>query len=480
MFPFTLNGGISFRDSEKLFGAGLHGYDLCVRASPVFGGVLLLFKLIQVVLILTFSAGILFLIGLFFQFVRARADRLAQSKRMQILLDGESFEDALCRVFDPLCLYVVRFTSPANRILFRQLYAGKKFGIPADVISNMEHILQTMQDLGVNAALMPARKFSSSLSGIRWKDRGIFLLNAEARHGPVIAFGAVRDYRALPQPEHLEEFRLRLLRHTTKREMPHNGRNSSDSSIRLKKQNEDLKHRLGLLEVDRESKKFAMLQIAHDMRIPVASLRLIRENLDAEWEITKARLNGSRSAMDGLLKRLRTQVENLELFASSYLDLESDLILPPAEEFDLDLLWQSLLEGHSEDMKAKRLLLKSDASPRSHPCKVPRIAAMRIMENLISNAIKFSEPGGTLYTSVTGDGKTTTVELEDSGPGIPIDAQDSQFELARGNLGRGGGGYGLGLAAARQLARMLEGSLVAAPPVRGRGARFLLVIPTNL
>ena len=105
----------------------------------------------------------------------------------------------------------------------------------------------------------------------------------------------------------------------------------------------------------------------------------------------------------------------------------------------------------------------------------------QILLNLISNAIKFTEPGGEVTLDCDGDHHHVHFEVIDTGAGIPTDKQKAIFEpfvqLDR-TLSSGHEGVGLGLAISRDLARQMNGKLtVKSQP--GKGSRFTLTLPAS-
>jgi len=105
----------------------------------------------------------------------------------------------------------------------------------------------------------------------------------------------------------------------------------------------------------------------------------------------------------------------------------------------------------------------------------------QILLNLISNAIKFTAPGGEVSLSCDGDRRHVRFEVADTGAGIPADKQHAIFEpfvqLDR-TLSSGHEGIGLGLAISRDLARQMDGRLtVKSEP--GKGSRFVLSLPAS-
>jgi signal transduction histidine kinase len=101
------------------------------------------------------------------------------------------------------------------------------------------------------------------------------------------------------------------------------------------------------------------------------------------------------------------------------------------------------------------------------------------IDNLVSNAIRHTPEGGSITLSVSQSNVTTTVEVRDSGAGIPEDFLDELFErFARTDQSRhrGTGGAGLGLAVTRQLVRAHGGDVTAHNHPDG-GTVFTVTLP---
>jgi signal transduction histidine kinase len=105
-----------------------------------------------------------------------------------------------------------------------------------------------------------------------------------------------------------------------------------------------------------------------------------------------------------------------------------------------------------------------------------------ILTNLVTNAIKFTEPGGTVSLNVETerDGRAVRVRVADTGRGIPAEQLERIFEpfVQVDRYGGGGSqhGVGLGLSISRTLARAMGGDLVVASAV-GSGSTFTLTLP---
>jgi signal transduction histidine kinase len=99
-------------------------------------------------------------------------------------------------------------------------------------------------------------------------------------------------------------------------------------------------------------------------------------------------------------------------------------------------------------------------------------ACARIVRVLLDNALRYSQPGSPVTVVLDRDRLT----VADAGPGIPADDRERVFErFARGAGANPAGGFGLGLAIARELSERMGGSLALAE--HGPGASFVLRLP---
>jgi signal transduction histidine kinase len=100
--------------------------------------------------------------------------------------------------------------------------------------------------------------------------------------------------------------------------------------------------------------------------------------------------------------------------------------------------------------------------------------------NILSNAIKFTPPGGEISTSVTCVDRLLTVQVADTGPGIPVDEQEKIFQpFYRSRQSRRiVEGMGLGLSIVRDIATA-HGGEVKLESTPGKGSRFILQIPVE-
>jgi two-component system sensor histidine kinase KdpD len=102
---------------------------------------------------------------------------------------------------------------------------------------------------------------------------------------------------------------------------------------------------------------------------------------------------------------------------------------------------------------------------------------VQLLSNLLENAIKYTPPGTHIQISARCEDTVVRLVVEDTGPGLGIDAPEELFEkFTRGRVESNSGGVGLGLAICRAVARLHGGDIWAAASPMG-GARFEVTIP---
>jgi signal transduction histidine kinase len=102
----------------------------------------------------------------------------------------------------------------------------------------------------------------------------------------------------------------------------------------------------------------------------------------------------------------------------------------------------------------------------------------QILSNLVSNAIKFTDEG-TVGVRLYPDGENWIIEVADTGPGIPPEAQSHIFEpfwQVDSTTTRTKGGIGLGLSIVRQLTALMGGTVRLVSEI-GQGSTFTISLP---
>jgi signal transduction histidine kinase len=129
--------------------------------------------------------------------------------------------------------------------------------------------------------------------------------------------------------------------------------------------------------------------------------------------------------------------------------------------------------------RAKDVSLRVAGCPPELAVRADPEKLRQILVNLLGNAVKFTDPRGHVEVVCVREGDAVRVRVSDTGIGIPADKLETIFDpfvQVRSDLARPHEGTGLGLAISRDLARGMEGDLVAESAL-GAGSTFTLTLP---
>jgi len=105
----------------------------------------------------------------------------------------------------------------------------------------------------------------------------------------------------------------------------------------------------------------------------------------------------------------------------------------------------------------------------------------QVVGNLLANAAKYTEPGGSITVTAGGEGDDVVVRVRDTGFGLPADSIASLFDMftrvAEHRERTGGGGLGIGLALSQQLIVRHGGTIEAKSDGPGLGSEFIVRLP---
>lgn len=204
--------------------------------------------------------------------------------------------------------------------------------------------------------------------------------------------------------------------------------------------------RLRALIADRTK---TLAAVAHDMRTPLMRLRLTAEKASPE-----------------LRDKMAKEIGEVEALVASFIAFARD---DPAEEARVRLDVSALLQSLADDQVAAGRQVIFTGADRV-VITGQSLGLKRLFGNLVDNALKHG--GDARITLSSGEG-IIVVDVQDDGPGIPPDQRESVFEpFVR--LNEGASGAGLGLAAARSIARAHGGDVVIGESEKGALLRVTL------
>jgi signal transduction histidine kinase len=210
---------------------------------------------------------------------------------------------------------------------------------------------------------------------------------------------------------------------------------------------------------------------SHELRTPLASLRLMLDFLAEQVSAETPDIDRVRADVASA----RGQAERLAGLAMQLLDLSRlDAGVPArAEMIDVGESCRSVLAEFAARAVEERRPVRLEAPGEAWAVGDPDALA-QIVRILVDNALRFGPPGDEVVVSVEPAGHAIVIAVSDQGPGVSSGDAEVIFErFRRGEGTADGGGFGLGLAIGRELARRIDGDLVLAGN-DGPGARFEL------
>ena len=224
----------------------------------------------------------------------------------------------------------------------------------------------------------------------------------------------------------------------------------------------------GNLDRQDQIRRDLVADVAHELRTPVAVLQAGHEALlDGITEPTPAELTSLR---DEVLRLARMVGDLQDLAAADAAALHLDL-----QPCDLASLAAAAADSQARRFEAAGIAVDRQLAPASIVAD-PRWLH-QLITNLLSNALKFTPPGGHVTVGTRQPGPDAVLWVTDTGPGIPADELPHIFDrFWRGVGAARTSGSGIGLTVAAELARAHGGRLTATSQP-GHGTQMTLTIP---
>jgi protein-histidine pros-kinase len=226
-----------------------------------------------------------------------------------------------------------------------------------------------------------------------------------------------------------------------------------------------------LREVDRLRSDF-LSTVSHELRTPLSAIKGFAELLTQEW----ARIAEDQKV--SLMERIALASTRLDYLISDLLDftrLERGQLKIRLEPHDAGRLVGEILQRTSTVLEHHRVDFSDEGGLM---CLADATAFGRVIENLLSNAAKFSLAGSTITVRVYGEGTMTIVAVRDQGTGMPADELDLIFD----RFYRIGGpnqhlpGTGIGLAIVKEFTEAQNGRVEVSSAVDD-GTEFRVMLP---
>lgn len=211
--------------------------------------------------------------------------------------------------------------------------------------------------------------------------------------------------------------------------------------------------------------------IAHDLKSPITRIRGF-----AELSLTH------NESMDNYRSMAANTIEE----SDRLLDMINTMLViskvqAGAEQFsfqpqDLSGMLNEVCDLYLPLAEDKSLVLKKDIQA-GLTLELDKKMFQRVLSNLLDNAIKFSDPNGSIQVKARADAEKLVIRIKDDGPGIPEKYHEKIFErFFRADPARTTAGTGLGLSLAQTIVNRHQGQ-ISVKSRSGRGSEFIITLP---
>lgn len=231
--------------------------------------------------------------------------------------------------------------------------------------------------------------------------------------------------------------------------------------------------RTRLAELEEQKTRF-LQHMSHELKTPLTA---IRESVDLIADRAVGTLNAQQAEIAQILRsnarELQSLIEDLLNFGTA----QDQMLLLQREEVELSELIGAIIRNHKPTLLSKSIELELALQPLEIIADREKLAT--VIDNLFSNAIKFTPPGGRIVVNLSAEPSQVRLRVRDSGPGIPPEERDKVFDAFYQGKQQPSGyvkGSGLGLSIAREYVAAHDGS-VAVLDQDGEGACVEVVLP---
>jgi signal transduction histidine kinase len=213
---------------------------------------------------------------------------------------------------------------------------------------------------------------------------------------------------------------------------------------------------------------------AHDLRNPLHSMKII-------LNILKTEETGLKDEFQMYLQEIDTSATNMLDLIENLLDteiIESGRLQLAFEPFRAGEILRAVIARYDSAALLKDLIFHIDTDPQLYILADVRYV-MQVLDNVISNAVKYSPFGKNIYARLFKNGSMVRIEIQDEGAGFKSDEMQKlfgKFQRLSARPTAGEHSTGLGLSIAKKLTEAMNGRIWAESEA-GRGSTFFLEFP---
>jgi signal transduction histidine kinase/ActR/RegA family two-component response regulator len=241
-----------------------------------------------------------------------------------------------------------------------------------------------------------------------------------------------------------------------------------------------VQHQAKLALADRESKRrdefLAML--SHELRNPLASITNAVQLLEMDSSLGGETRQNSMAIVKRQVKHMTTMIEDLLDLSR----LSRGKIALRKEVVDLNVVVNQVIAGLKPLIDTRGHDVQTSLALNQALVWGDATRIDQVISNLLTNAVKYTEPHGRITIRVSVNGTTASVRIRDNGIGISENMLPRIFDLfsqADRTLDRAQGGLGIGLTLVRNLVELHGGSVQAFSAGLGQGSEFVVSFPLS-
>jgi PAS domain S-box-containing protein len=215
-----------------------------------------------------------------------------------------------------------------------------------------------------------------------------------------------------------------------------------------------------------------LAMLGHELRNPLAPILTALELMQLRG------MGGAREQ-----KIIERQVKHLVRLVDDLLDVSRitrGKVELKKEPIELSVVLAKAIEMASPLYEQRSHRLSVDVTREGLLVEADPVRLAQVLANLLTNAAKYTEPGGQVVVTARREHGELVVSVKDNGMGISSEMLSSVFELfvqGERTLDRSQGGLGIGLTVARSLVELHGGTISARSPGLGQGSEFLVRLP---
>lgn len=246
---------------------------------------------------------------------------------------------------------------------------------------------------------------------------------------------------------------------------------------KVNEQTKELQIKVKELEEARKKEADMIDIMGHELRTPATVVKLNVELLEKFIESNPAEF---KKYIDRIKKSVETEIGLINTLLTSA-KLEGNKVEIRHDNVDIKAEIEMAVHGHEIDFEEKGIQFNNNVNPNTPNVYVDKVRVVEILNNLISNAIKYTQKGN-VTVSTKYDDNFVTVSIQDTGKGIPrenLPKLGEKFYRVDNYLGSEivrPGGTGLGLYVTLGLVRLMGGDIWVESEI-GKGSTFSFTLP---